>query len=106
RSPRGRAILHVTVAATGIDIGDARHAAANRTWSGLPVPWLLRRGGAAVGRVEVGVDLGLCIRRLYPDDHCQDAQAADESVLHDFLLWTRRVREATTHPHRVNVPDY
>src|SRR5215467_1396579 len=103
----GWAILHIAVTAIDIDIGHALIAAANRTGTRVPLPRSLRsvRPGR-ITRINVRVDIGLCIRRLRRGDHCQNAQAADESVLRDFLLWTRRVREATTHPHRVNVPDY
>ena len=84
RSLRSRAILHETVTATGVDVDDALTAAAHRTRTRIPLPRLLRSGRAAVRWVKVWVDIGLCIRRLRADDHCQKAQATDQSALHDF----------------------
>src|SRR5215831_18346374 len=88
RSLRGRAILHKTVTAIDVDIDHALTAAANRTNTGVPFPRCLC--SVPLGRIiraDVRVDIGLCIRRLYPDDHRQDAEASDQSALHDFLLW-------------------
>jgi len=89
RSLRGRAILHKTVTAIDVDIDHALIAAANWTNTGVPFPRCLRSVPLGrIIRVDVRVDIGLCIRRLYPDDHRQDAEASDQSALHDFLLWT------------------
>ena len=98
RSLRSRAILHETVTATGVDIDDALIAAAHRTRTGIPLPRLLSCGHAAVRWVEVWVDIGLCIRRLRADDHCQNAQATDQKALHDFFLWATIVRERNDTP--------
>src|SRR6516225_10889284 len=87
RSLRGWAILHKTVTAIDVDIDHALFAAANRTNTGVPFPGCLRPVPLGrIIRVDVRVDIGLCIRRLYPDDHRQDAEASDQSALHDCLL--------------------
>src|ERR1700747_3595227 len=94
RSLRGRAILHETVTAIDVDIDHALTAAANRTNTSGPFPRCLRSVPLGrIIRVNVGVDIGLCICRLYPDDHRQGAQATDQSALHDFLLWTTHAQE-------------
>src|SRR5262249_39755214 len=74
RSLRGWAILHKTVTAIDVDIDHALSAAANRTNTGVPFPRCPRavRLGR-ITRVDVRVDIGLCIRRCYPDDHRHDA---------------------------------
>ena len=100
RSLRGRAILHKTVTATGVDIGDALSAAAYRTRRGIPLPRLLRHGRAAVRWVNVWVDVGLCVRRFRPDDYCQNTQATDQSALHGLPLLDYRCESTLT---RVNV---
>src|SRR5262249_36977124 len=70
RSLRGWAILQKAVTATGVDIDHALIAAANRTNAGVPFPrWLRPVPLGRIIRVDVRVDIGLCIRRLYPDDH-------------------------------------
>src|SRR6516165_11887945 len=103
RSLRGWAILQKAVTATGVDIDHALIAAANRTNAGVPFPRCRRPVPLGrILRVDVRVDIGLCIRRLYPDDHRQDAEASDQSALHDFLLWTTH---AVRREHEVDVPN-
>src|SRR5215467_3663674 len=87
RSLRGRAVLQKAVTTTGVDIDHALIAAPSRTNTGVPFPlWLRPVPLGRIIRVDVRVDIGLCIRRLYPDDHRYDAEASDQSALHDFLL--------------------
>src|SRR5262245_42926400 len=80
---RRRARRLVAVAAIEIGMGDAHSAALIWAGPGVPVPRCLRsvRPGN-ITRVDVRVDIGLRIRRLYPDDHRQNAQATDQNLLH------------------------
>src|SRR5262249_26102583 len=64
----GWAILHIAVTPIDIDVGYALIAAANRAGTGMPFPWCPRSVPLGrITRVEVRVDIGLCIRRHHPD---------------------------------------
>src|SRR5947209_11766264 len=80
---RSRARPLVAVTATDIGVGDAHGAALIRAGTGVPFPWCRRSVPLGnVTRVDVRVDIGLCIRRRYADDHRENAQATDQSTLH------------------------
>src|SRR5262249_58382805 len=74
----GRAWLHKAVAATGIDIGPTRGALLHLA-PGFPF-------GSGRDRVDVLVDIGLCIRGPHPKGRSQNAHASDgdQSALHDL----------------------
>jgi hypothetical protein len=49
----------------------------------MPFPRLLRSVPLGrIPRVDIRIDVGLCIRRRHSGDHCQSAQATDQSELH------------------------
>ena len=69
----GRARPLEAVTARGVDVTDAHSTSFSRAGSSVPFP-----SGACGFR-------GLCVRRRHPDDYDQNAQARDQSALHDFL---------------------
>src|SRR5262249_26113515 len=88
----GRTRRLVAVTAQGVDVRDAHIAASHRAGSTVPFIRCLRSVPLArVTRVFVRVDIGLCICRRHTDDHRQNAQSTDQSVLHQLTsLWTRK----------------
>src|SRR5947208_13382219 len=68
---RRRAWRLEAITTIDIDVGDTHIAAFLWARTGVPVP------AAGAWRAR-----GLCIRRLHPNDHSQNAQASDQSALH------------------------
>src|SRR6266404_4278006 len=86
----GRARLLVAVTAHGVGVLDAHSAAFIRAGSAVPLPRLISVGPRRITGVDVRIDIGLGIGRRHADDHRQNAQATDQSALHQFTsLWTR-----------------
>src|SRR5262249_17236524 len=79
----GRARLLEAVAAIDVDMAQTHVASPLRAGTGMPFPRGLRsvRPGR-ITAVDVRVDIGLCIGRRHADDHRQNAQATDQSALH------------------------
>src|SRR5262249_28583928 len=88
----GRTRRLVAVTAQGVDVRHAHIPASHRAGSTVPFIRCLRFVPLArVTRVFVRVDIGLCIGRRHADDHRQNAQSTDQSVLHQLTsLWTRK----------------
>jgi len=84
----GRARLLEAVGARGVHVGDAHVASLHGAGAGVPVPPPLGRPACpGCYRVDVRVDIGLCIRRRHPDSWSQNAHARDDqSAFHRFLL--------------------
>src|SRR5262245_60387501 len=83
RRLRGRARRLEAVTAIEVDVGQAHVASLIRAGTGMPFPRGLR--SVPLGRitgVDVRVDVGLRIRRRHADDQRQNAQATDQSALH------------------------
>src|SRR5215472_660889 len=92
RRLRGRARRLVAVTAIEVGVGQAHVASLIRAGTRVPLPWGLRsvRPGR-ITAVDVRVDVGLRIRRRHADDHRQNAQPTDQSLLHhSSSLWTRK----------------
>ena len=89
---RGRAWLLEAVTAQGVNMNDAHIAALVRAGSTVPLIRCLRSVPLAhISRIDVRVDIGLGIGRRHADDHRQNAQPTDQSVLHQLTsLWTRK----------------
>src|SRR5262249_48256916 len=91
---RGWARLLVAVAAQGVDVNDAHIAALIRAGCAVPFIGCISRGSVSLARVTgvfVRIDIGLCICRRHADDHRQNTQPTDQSVLHQLTsLWTRK----------------
>src|SRR5260370_34399204 len=91
RSLWSRAWLHEAVAAIDINVGHTVAAPFHRTRTGVPFPWCRR--SVALGRitrVEVRVDIGLCIRPPHAGDHLPKAQATHQELPPHFLPWTKQ----------------
>src|SRR5262245_42836076 len=63
-------------------MGNAHVAAFVGAGSAMPFPRLRSVPLAHIARVDIRIDVGLCIRRRHSGDDCQSAQATDQSELH------------------------
>jgi hypothetical protein len=81
----GRARRLVAVTAIDIGVGDAHSASLIRAGTGVPLPWCPRSVLLGnITRVDVWIDIGLCIRRHHPGGWSQNAHACDndQSAFH------------------------
>jgi hypothetical protein len=67
RSLRGRARSLEAVTAINVGVGDAHGAPFIRPGTGVPLPRLRCPARPRGGWIDIGIDIGLCIRRHHPD---------------------------------------